>query len=138
MTRQETDIVVATVASEHGWGAPRTARDAIAAWRSFVTRVETGYSMNIYEFENDRSVRGRIEALLNDERVAHSLGFSDFRREVLEEDSRYHALLQPDIQIMTGDDTWWERGVPRYAGHDLVSDFADLYGVVLELRTTGA
>jgi hypothetical protein len=128
------DALVASMGEALGWRRLRTAADYIHAWRSFVTECENGFSMSIYEFENDRSVRRAIEVLLNSEGAVGSIGFDSFRNDILIEDERYRALLQPDVHVLGADAPWWERGVPRYAGRELAADFADLHGVSVEPR----
>ena len=108
------DSLIAEVAAERGWFRLRSADDFIEAWQSFVTECARGYSMSSYEFENDRSVRGMIEELLGDERIARIRQYAEFRRSIDATDTRYRALLQADIHVARPDAPWWERGVPRY------------------------
>lgn len=75
-----------------------------------------------------------IEVLLGDDQVAASKQYPEFRRAVEEEDARFRALLRAGTHLLGPEAAWWERGVPSYAGPDLVSDFADIYGVEVESR----
>ncbi|GAB1692717.1 hypothetical protein [Krasilnikovia sp. M28-CT-15] len=64
------DVTVARIAEDNGWSRLRRARDFVDAWPSYVDQCSRGYDMNIYEYENDLSVRGMIDQLLNNEDLA--------------------------------------------------------------------
>lgn len=105
----------------------------VAAWRSFVEQCERGYSMNIYEYENDLSCRARIQETMEDPTLAASSDMKELVEEVAQVDDRFRRLLQTGVLIGDAGSPWWERGVPRLAGGELASDFRDIYGVDVEL-----
>jgi len=48
---------------------------------------------------------------------------------VTEIDTEFRALLQDGVEIHDSGAPWWERGVPRMAGAELVKDFSELFQV---------
>lgn len=115
------------------WGRHFSPEELVAAWRSFVEQCERGYSMNIYEYENDLSCRAMIHETMEDPTLASSSDARAFKEEVAQVDDRFRRLLQPGVLIGDADSPWWKRGVPRSAGGELASDFRDIHGVDVEL-----
>jgi hypothetical protein len=129
---QSLDALVEQVASREGWRRLRSAADMVAAWESFVAQCEKGYDMNIYEYENDRAVRGMIEKLFADVEIRGHPRFPELRDQVEARDARLRAIFEPGIAIGGEDRPWWERGVPRFAGPELASDFNQMFGVLID------
>jgi len=125
------DVTVARIAEDNGWSRLRTAKDFVDAWSSFVAQCSRGYDMNIYEYENDLSVRGMIERLLSNEDLARFPEFANFSDRVAEIDAEFRALLQEGVEIRDSGTPWWERGVPRMAGAELAKDFSQMFGVAV-------
>jgi len=87
--------------------------------------------MNIYEYENDRSIRTMIHQVLAAADLEQSGSAKEFESAVTKVDARFHALLQPEVALGRADAPWWERGVPLYAGEELATDFHTLFGVTV-------
>ena len=96
-------------------------------WRDFVRECEAGYGWNVYEYHNDLSVRGRLQATLDE-------GDPELAAQVAEIDARFRALLQPGVQVGPEEDPWWHRGVLRHAGPELASELKDWFQVDVEVR----
>jgi hypothetical protein len=99
----------------------------IEGWLGFVVECEGGYADNIYEFDNDLSVRRTIEKLLGDQRLSDFEQMGWVRDEIAAVDERYRALLG-EVEVRPGR-PWWEARVPRLAGAELAEDFETTYGV---------
>ena len=125
------DVTVARIAEDNGWSRLRTAKDFADAWSSFVDQCSHGYDMNIYEYENDLSVRGLIDRLLNNEDLACFSEFANFGDRVAETDAEFRALLQEGVEIRDSGAPWWERGVPRIAGAELAEDLSQMFQVAV-------
>jgi hypothetical protein len=126
------DALIEQVANREGWRRLRSAADMVAAWESFVAQCEKGYDMNIYEYENDRAVRGMLEKLFANTEIRGHPKFAELRDQVETIDARLKALFEPRIAIAGEDRPWWERGVPRFAGPELASDFNQMFGVLID------
>jgi hypothetical protein len=125
------DEAIAILSDERKWRKHFTHGELLAMWSRFVTECERGYSMSIYEYENDRNVRGMIGALLALPELAESSEVREFRQAVENEDARFRGLLQEEVVIGAPGAFWWERGVPRQAGAELAADFDELYGIAV-------
>ncbi|GAB2617080.1 hypothetical protein [Kribbella endophytica] len=113
-------------------GRPRSSPAALVdEWLGFVQACEQGYSEDIDEFHNDRSVRGLLEQLLNDPGLGRFPQLSWVRTAVAAADERYRAVLIP--VDMWPHQTWWERSLPRLAGEELAAEFLEQYGVAVEI-----
>jgi hypothetical protein len=99
-------------------------------WAGLVEECEESYEYNVMEYHSDLAVRDRIEACLRDP------GRTDaaYAARVAEVDERFRALLQPGVEVGPGDDPWWHRGVPRYAGYALSDGMREWFGVEVEAR----
>ncbi|GAB3953375.1 hypothetical protein GCM10029976_093430 [Kribbella albertanoniae] len=103
----------------------------IGSWRLFVELCEEGYGDNIEEFDHDLSVRRLIDRILQSPMLQGFEQMDWVRAEIEALDARYRALL---IDLDRGDERgWWERGIPRLAGPELAGDFAERYGVGVEV-----
>ena len=71
----------------------------IEAWRSFVTECEEGYQWNIYEYENELSVRDAIEKVLSDANLAGTPEIRVFADAIDELDSRFESVVAAGPQI---------------------------------------
>ncbi|PPK63173.1 hypothetical protein V5P93_004109 [Actinokineospora auranticolor] len=112
-----------------------TSDSLVEAWEQMVEFVEEGYYDNIYEYNNDLFVRGKVQDVLDDE-VARGLpGFAELRARLDALDARFRAVLFPEPSRDYGD--WWHNHLPRYAGPELASDIANHYGLTIEVRQGG-
>jgi hypothetical protein len=102
------------------------------AWRGVVEDASEGYGFGLDEFKNDLWVRDFIERLTTDPRVLGDPVRDEFRAAVDAVDSRFRALLQPDVHIGPPEAPWWQRGVLRQADEEYADDLRQGYGVEVE------
>jgi hypothetical protein len=129
----DTDPVVAEVAAANGWCRFRTGDSFVQAWRSFIGVCARGYDMNIYEYENDLSIRSGIQLMLDDERVRNTIGFVDLSTRIAEIDAEFRELLQDGVEVGNSGDPWWKRGVLKEAGAELAADFMEMFGIYIQV-----
>ncbi len=82
-------------------------------WEAFVAEVERGYGFTIFDYRNDLDGRA-ILALAGFESAA-----------LTAIDERFRACLErPDLRVWESapGDPWWDFGIPRSAGPDLIED----------------
>ena len=96
-----------------------------------VDAVEEGYEDNIYEYDNDISVRGRIDRVLQDPELASLPEREAFARRVHEIDERFRTLVT-ESSVRVVDQEWWYERLPKRAGEELLEDMRDLYGYEAE------
>ena len=89
-------------------------------WSRLVTQVERGYDDSIYEYENDLSVRDRLERLV----AGASPGLRvQLERALAADDGRFTAATEeterPLSSIWPG---WWWRRVPLRRVGELAED----------------
>ena len=88
-------------------------KSLISAWYAFVESVLSGYGFSIYDYENDLSIRDRIEdeiskGVVIDSRLKAALDSSDIRlRKVL-------IPLERPLRSAPSS-SWWYIGVPSTA-----------------------
>ncbi|WP_433159649.1 hypothetical protein [Kribbella sp. CA-247076] len=115
------------MASSAGSWRLLTPTDVVGSWRDFVEQCEAGYADNIYEFDNDLSVRSLVMKLLDSPVLSNFEQMRWVREEVAAVDERYRALLL-DTEVRPGR-PWWEARVPRIACEELAADFKASYDV---------
>ena len=82
------------------------------AWSRFVTAVERGYDDSIYEYENDLSVRDRLERVV----AGASPGLRAQLGRVLAEDDRRFTAATEEATKPLGEEWWWRRVPLRRVG----------------------
>jgi hypothetical protein len=89
-------------------------------WSRLVTQVERGYDDSIYEYENDLSVRDRLEDLV----TAASPGLrARLEHAVAADDRRFTAATEElDPPLSTIWPGWWWRRAPRRRVGELAED----------------
>ena len=103
-------------------------------WLQFVEECEEGYGCSIYEFDNDISVRDRIDLILSHEDLCRVAAVEHLRAETAKVDERFRTLLRTDVTIKSDDAPWWRRGVLKYAGEEYAQDIRSEYGIEIEVR----
>ncbi len=101
-------------------------------WTFFVDQCAEGYDWNIYEFDNELSVRDSIEEILNDPVFKQFYEFGGFVREVHDADERYRDLLQPNVKRTSFSESWWHTGVLKSAGDEYCSDVLRRYSILVK------
>lgn len=106
--------------------------DLLARWEKFVAECERGYSSDAEDYFNDLTSRDAIERALRDEGLSQHPEMAVFRQQVIRIDLRFQALLRPNAFPRFSEEDWWARGIVRRAGHRLVNDLRDGYGMVVD------
>lgn len=103
---------------------PEALVDLVARWRRFVSEVETGYKLTIYDYSLELDVRDSLQELLS------TLPSGGFRRSLTEDLSPLDERLRFATRSSTrglapgataGDRFWWFR-VPRRLVGELKAD----------------
>lgn len=116
--------LLAAVGEELALTKPPTLEELFLRWEKFVTEVEGGYTLSIYDYTRDLGTRDTLEG------IAKGLSGTDFRKKVQERlapfDDRFRLATRPsDKPIAPGADLhdrlWWFR-VPRKLSGELRED----------------
>lgn len=108
----------------------RSPFDLLDIWDGVVSDMETGYNFNIYEYDNDVSVRRTIQLILESNILRKYPEYEGFKEKVASIDERFRRILS-DTYIRSERSLWWEAGILRNAGEEYVKDIEDLYGFKL-------
>ncbi|HFA49574.1 MAG TPA: hypothetical protein ENJ95_11225 [Bacteroidetes bacterium] len=120
------------ILEKNGWQGVLSPWGLLNAWKQFVDDCKSGYGMNIYEYDNDLSVRGAIEKIVIDEQQKAYQEYDDFVKEVLHTDKLFKQLLSTDFK--RGDKSfWWEQGVLMKAGEEYAGDINSLYRFQIQI-----
>jgi hypothetical protein len=99
-----------------------TLQSLVNGWMSFVIRVEDGYGLTIYDYENDLSKRSIIEEIMNN---IPSLR-EQLEREVQPFDLRFkNATTESDQVSDGGGNLSWVRRIPKKLEGELADDLRD-------------
>jgi hypothetical protein len=118
---------VQKIFQQRGWRSDVSANDLLKKWELFVEICRRGYGDNIYEYQNDLSVRTMIEAILAAPEMQEYPELREYRQNVEKVDKLFRNLLHPTYNFPNRE-YWWERGVVKYADQDLVNDLREQYG----------
>lgn len=110
-----------------GWNEVRPPFDLLDIWEGVVSDMETGYNFNIYEYDNDVSVRGAIELILETEGLKKYPEYEEFRQRAASIDERFKNLFSDEFS-RNDRLVWWESGILTNAGSEYSKDIRDLYG----------
>jgi len=119
---------VQEVFSRKGWTRTMVPATLLDDWRRFVELCLLGYPDNIYEYYNDIRVREWIELILTAEQLNELAEQDEFKVKVEEVDQQFRNLLLPQVTV-PGKSFWWEKGVLKYAGEELVNDYKKEYDI---------
>jgi hypothetical protein len=100
----------------------------IEAWQTFVVEVAAGYSGDLYEYENELSVRDDLEFALSNPDLQKYPEWADLQAAITTIDSRFRSLLEqgPGVHL---DAKWWRARLPARAGAEFAEDAKRLFGV---------
>ena len=125
MSADDADSVERAARAVRATGAahPFSLNEALRAWRDLVTRVEKGYTDNVYEYTNDLHCR---DALATAWPVLSENLRGQRQPELDALDARFHAATDPDDQLMTSTDAkgWWWHRVPSRRVGELAEDLS--------------
>ena len=112
-----------------GWRTIPSPAQLLEQWEQFVEACEDGYDDNIYEFENDRTVRDLWGRILHSSSLREFREVGELRAAVAAIDERFRRACRDDVQLGKEGDPWWRRCVPRNAEGELADDLLDKYGI---------
>jgi hypothetical protein len=111
---------------ERRWNrGPFTPTRVAEQWEQVVSMIEDGYDQNIYEYDNDLSVRQLIADLLEDPSIRTHTESAWFVEAVDALDGRLRAVMT-DRPIREG--PWWRSHLPIVAGVELADGLHTRYG----------
>lgn len=110
-----------------GWNNVVSPYGLLDRWAAVISDMETGYGFNIYEYDNDVSIRGAIELVLESANLKRYPEYEEFRQRVVSLDENLKNLFSNEF---SRDDrsVWWEAGILTRAGTEYKKDIQDLYG----------
>lgn len=103
------------------------------AWDAFVAEVEAGYAGDLYEYEDELSVRDDLETALSSHDLVNHAEWKDLRAQVIAIDDRLRRLLEGGPGTRP-DSPWWRSRLPAHAGDELAKDAQRLFGVEVRSR----
>ncbi len=124
------DAFVAAVAAE-GLRATWGPTQFVDAWAFFVSEADTAYVGDLYEYEDELSVRDILEIALADSYLSKFPQWEVMREKIMEVDQRFRSVLDGGPEIHPGDQ-WWRSRLPRRAGAELAHDARRIFGVDVE------
>lgn len=119
------------VVQSHGRRADWSPAVFVEAWSDFVDQVVSGYSGDLYEYENDLSVRDDLELALNDEELKKLDAWALLAERIGASDESFRNLLARGPVVHSGV-RWWHERLPPYAGDDLAADASRVLAVHVE------
>lgn len=105
----------------------------VSRWKNFVDRCEEGYGGNAEDYFNDLTSRDSLEKALNSVELRRFPELALLHEEVRLTDVRFRAILIPDVFPKLPEESWWARGVVRFARGRLVDDMRREYHVEVAL-----
>lgn len=100
----------------------------VDAWEAFVIGVEDGYQGDLYEYENELSVRDDLQRALRSPALAACAEWGDLRDRILSLDDRLRSVLVLGPEVRPNALWWWMR-LPAVAGDEFAQDARRVFGV---------
>lgn len=110
-----------------GWTSKTTPSALLEMYKQFVEDCQSGYEMGIYEYDNDLSVRGVLEEIIQSNDLKQYENFEEFKRTVFQIDEEFRNLLSKDFKRQQKK-YWWERGILSRASGEYLTDIEEIYG----------
>ena len=121
-----------TVVCARGRRASWHVAQFLDAWGGFVEAVESGYPGDLYEYEDELSVRDDVERAMSSHELPPYPGWAEFHERLIELDNRLISILAVGPQVRPGS-PWWRARLPKYGGPELAEDAARLFGATVEV-----
>ena len=120
------------ILQDSSWQGSLSPYELLEEWKQFVDECRSGYEMDIYEYDNDLSVRDAIEKIISEKRLKPYQEYQEFKNLVLSIDKAFQELLS--VSLERGDRSdWWGKGVLKKAGEEYVNDIKDRYQFEVEV-----
>lgn len=107
--------------------------ELISQWSNLVARCAAGFTGDVEDYFNDLTARSDLEDAMQARELSRFTQMAQLREAVLKSDARFREIIVPDVFPKFPMSQWWNRGVVRYAGHRLVEELYESYGVRIEL-----
>lgn len=91
-----------------------------------------GYSASLFEYWDDLSVRGFLQAVIDAPGIKDSPDTAWFIAEVTKIDLLFKRITEGGFDI-PGRWGWWEQTIPNFSGENMASDVRDQYGLEMEV-----
>jgi hypothetical protein len=105
----------------------------LSRWRGFVESCEQGYRDDAEDYFNDLTSRDSLARALDAAELQRFPELALLRAEVESVDARFRALLMPDAFPRISEESWWARGVVKFARRRLVEDLRGEYHLEVAL-----
>ncbi|MEU1020809.1 hypothetical protein ABZ366_01610 [Streptomyces sp. NPDC005904] len=99
----------------------------LSRWCGFVESCEQGYRYDAEDYFNDLTSRDSLARALDAAELQRFPELARLRAEVEAADARFRALLMPDAFPRISEESWWARGMVRFARRRLVEDLRREY-----------
>ncbi len=100
-------------------------------WLRFVDDCEQGYPHDVEDYFNDLTSRDSLERALTSVELQAFPEMSQLRASVQAIDSRFRALLIPDVFPRIPEEFWWARGMIKGGRRRFVEDVRREYHIDL-------
>ncbi len=104
----------------------------VTQWREFVKWCEDGYQWDISEYNNEISVRDKLEQLLMSQKLQSFNELQQLKITVEEIDQDFKKLLKDDVKLIN-QNTWWKQGILKKAGGPYATYFQNAYDIEVEI-----
>src|SRR6516162_8993406 len=120
-------VLFLRIAAEVASSSPAT---LLSQWKRFVEECAKGFQWDISEYNNELSVRTRIELILSEPRLQTFDELTELVANVAAVDEQFRELLQPQV-ARSRRGQWWDRAVLKHAGAPYV-EYMRLAGIRAE------
>jgi hypothetical protein len=103
----------------------------LGRWSKFVDDCERGYPRDAEDYFNDLTSRDGLERALASVELQEFPEMAQLRASVAEIDSRFRAILVPDVFPGIAEEFWWARGMVRGGSRRFVEDVRRGYRISL-------
>lgn len=105
----------------------------MSRWRTFIVECEQGYRGDAEYYLNDLTSRDSLARAMDSPRLQRFPELALLRAEVEAADLGFRAILIPDAFPGISEESWWARGVVKFARMRLVEDLRSEYRLEVEL-----
>lgn len=104
----------------------------VEAWIDFVDQAVAGYSGDLYEYEDELTVRDDLHLALEAAPLQAVDDWLPQEERIAAADERLRELLSRGPLVRPGA-PWWRERLPPYAGEDLAADASRLFNVDVQV-----
>lgn len=123
--------IILSIIDKHGWKNTTPAL-LVAKWEQFAQLCIEGYPSDIYDYDNELSVRDKIDTLVQCSELKEYPEYNLFVDTVRKIDLKLKSVFQE--KDFRDRENWWNRGILKYAGYQYCDDILSIHGVEVEER----